>query len=81
MATRMGFQALPGAVGEFDQENKRFSAYYERALLFFEASGIDAEKHVPTFLSLLGAKIYSLARYLVAPTLPQEKSGGTWKDA
>ena len=43
MALRMGFQVLPGAVGEFHQENERFSAYYERVLPLFEASGIDAE--------------------------------------
>ena len=51
MATRVGFQVLHGAVGEVDQENERFSAYYERVLLFFEASAIDAAKHVPMFLS------------------------------
>ena len=71
MAMRMGFQVLPGAVGEFHQENERFSAYYERVLPLFEASGIHAEKHVPMFLSLLGAKIYSLVRDLVLPTLLQ----------
>ncbi len=70
----MGFQVLPGAVGEVDQENERFCAYYERVLLFFEASGIDAAKHVPMFLSLLGAKTYSLERDLVLQTLLQKKS-------
>ena len=74
MATRVGFQVLAGAVGEVDQENERFSAYYERVLLFFEASGIDAAKHVPMFLSLLGAKTHSLERDLVLQTLLQKKS-------
>ena len=69
-----GISGSTRAVEEFDQENERFSAYYGSVLLFFGASGIDAEKHVPVFLSLLGAKVYSLVRDLVVPTLPQETS-------
>ena len=81
MVTRVGFQVLPGAVGEVDQENKRFSAYYERVLLFFEASGIDAAKHVPMFLSLLGADIFVGKRSSLANLTAKEVFGGTWKGA
>ena len=51
-----------------------FSAYLERIELYFEANEIHEEKQVSVFLSLLGAKTYSLLRTLVAPSSPREQS-------
>ena len=50
------------------------SAYLERVDIFFQANGIAEEKQVGIFLSLLGAKIYSLLCDLVAPVKPKEKT-------
>lgn len=42
--------------------------------LFFVLNDIADEKKVAAFLSIVGSKMYSLLRSLVAPSLPQEKS-------
>ena len=63
-----------GKIDGFNPEVEEFSAYLERIELYFVANGISEEKQVPVFLSLLGAKTYSLLRTLVAPTTPKEKS-------
>ena len=63
-----------GKIDGFNPEVEAFSAYLERIELYFVANGISEEKQVPVFLSLLGAKTYSLLRTLVAPTTPKEKS-------
>ena len=58
----------------FNPEVEEFSAYLERIELYFDANGIREEKQVQVFLSLLGAKMYSLLRTLVAPLSPKEQS-------
>ena len=60
-----------GKIDVFNPEVEEFSAYLERIELYFEANGI---REVPVFLSLLGAKTYSLLRTLVAPSSPREQS-------
>ena len=62
-----------GKIDVFNPDVEEFSAYLERIELYFEANGIADEKKVPVFLSLLGAKTYSLLRTLVAPAAPREK--------
>ena len=52
-----------------------FSRYLERAgSTFFLANGVEDDKKVPVFLSVVGSKTYSLLRNLVAPALPQDKT-------
>ena len=58
----------------FDPDTETMSAYLERVDIFFQAKGIAEEKQVGIFLSLLGAKIYSLLCDLVAPAKPKEKT-------
>ena len=65
-----------GRVQEYEPENELFSAYLERVQLFFLANGVEDDKKVPIFLSVVGSKTltYSLLRNLVAPALPQDKT-------
>jgi len=62
-----------GKIDVFQPEAEEFSAYLERVELYFEANGIKQDKQVPVFLSVLGAKTYSLLRTLVAPESPRSK--------
>ena len=59
-----------GQLTNFDPDTETMSAYLERVDIFFQANGIADG----IFLSLLGAKIYSLLRDLVAPTKPKDKT-------
>ena len=63
-----------GRIQEYQPENELFSAYLERVQLFFLANGVEDDKRVLIFLSVVGSKTYSVLRNLVAPTLPQEKT-------
>ena len=63
-----------GRIQEYQPENELFSAYLERVELFFLANGVEDDKRVPIFLSVVGSKTYSVLRNLVALTLPQEKT-------
>ena len=63
-----------GRIQEYQPENEPFSAYLEHVQLFFIANGVEDDKKVPVFLSIMGSKTYSVLRNLVAPTLPQEKT-------
>ena len=58
----------------FEPENERISVYFERVQMFFVAKGIEEDKQVPVFLSVLGAKVYALLRDLLAPAKPSDKS-------
>ena len=63
-----------GRIQEYQPENELFSVYLEHVQLFFIANGVEDDKKVPVFLSVMGSKTYSVLRNLVAPTLPQEKT-------
>ena len=63
-----------GRIQEYQPENGLFSVYLECVQLFFIANGVEDDKKVPIFLSIMGSKTYSVFRNLVAPTLPQEKT-------
>ena len=59
-----------GQLQEFQPESETIAAYLERASLYFQANSIAEEKQVAVFLSVIGAKNYSLLRSLTA----QDKS-------
>ena len=63
-----------GKIQEFNPVNERISTYLERVELFFTANGIAEEKQVPSFLSIIGGKNYTLLSDLLAPTKPATKS-------
>ena len=63
-----------GRVQEYEPENELFSAYLEWVQLFFLANGVEDDKKVSIFLSIVGSKTYSLLRNLVASALPQDKT-------
>ena len=76
LVTRLGIlstMATFGTLKEFESENEKVSAYLERVELYFAANDI-TERRVPVFLSVIGAKTYSLLRDLLALTNPKEKS-------
>ena len=62
-----------GALKEFQPKNEKVSAYLEHVELYFAANNITGRR-VPIFLSVIGAKTYSLLQDLLAPTNPKEKS-------
>ena len=66
--------AVIGSVGEFQPEAESISAYVERVEMFFAANSVPSERKVAVFLSLVGAKTFSLVRSLVAPAKPSERS-------
>lgn len=66
--------ATIGKLSEFVPGSETVAAYSERVQLFFEANEIPESKHVAVLLSVLGGKIYTLVRNLVAPDSPKDKS-------
>lgn len=59
-----------GRLEEFNPEAGPFSAYLERAEIFFVANSIADDKKVPIFLHAIGATVYSTLRDLLAPANP-----------
>lgn len=59
-----------GRLEEFNPEAGPFSAYLERAEIFFAANSIADDKKVPIFLHAIGATVYSTLRDLLAPANP-----------
>ena len=49
-----------GRIQEYEPMNELFSAYLECVQLFFLANGVEDDKKVPVFLSVVGSKTYSL---------------------
>ena len=66
--------AIIGSIGEFIPENETITSYLERVQLFMDANSVKREKEVPVLLSVIGGKIYTLLRNLVAPDEPKSKS-------
>ena len=64
--------SLIGNVGVFSEGEEDIDSYLTRIDLFFTANNIKREKYVPSFLALVGAKIFSLVKDLVAPKKPAE---------
>ncbi|XP_048059455.1 uncharacterized protein K02A2.6-like [Megalobrama amblycephala] len=63
-----------GNIGHFDENVEQWSSYTERFEYFLQANAIEGEKIVPTFLSVMGAKTFTLLRSLVQPAKPGEKT-------
>ena len=58
----------------FDESSESFETYEQRFAQFVEANGIEKEKRRAVFLSVVGAKTFSLLRDLLAPKKPSEAS-------
>ena len=63
-----------GRMQEFNPDAETVTAYLERFQLFVAANSIGEDKLVPTLLTVVGAKHYSLIRGLVSPRLPKDKT-------
>ena len=75
LATRMAqTTTLFGTPKEFIPEEESIVAYIERVEVYFKANDTANDKQVPVFLMLLGGKVYSLLRDLLAPDRPDTKT-------
>ncbi|XP_039518223.1 uncharacterized protein K02A2.6-like [Pimephales promelas] len=63
-----------GNIGQFDENVEQWISYTERFEYFLQANAIEGEKIVPTFLSVMGAKTFTLLRSLVQPRKPGEST-------
>ena len=68
----MSIMSLIGNVGAYIESEEDFESYCSRVELFFDANSVKAEKQVSAFLTLIGAKTFSLVKDLVAPNKPSE---------
>ena len=66
--------AMIGRINEYCPESELLSLYLKRVNAFFSANEINDKKKVPVFLGLIGSKIYSILKNLVAPKLPRENT-------
>ena len=60
-------QPAIGTMQEFSPDSESITAYLERLQLFFDCNGIAERKRVPTLLTVIGHKTFSLLRNLLAP--------------
>jgi len=60
--------------GEFNPSVEDFECYVERLAMYFEANDIEDAKKKSVFLSVIGAKYYSLLRSLCSPDAPSGKT-------
>ncbi|KAL7834774.1 hypothetical protein SRHO_G00290210 [Serrasalmus rhombeus] len=65
---------IVGSIGPFDASVEQWSSYTERFDYFVLANGIEGDKIVPTFLSVMGPKTFNLLRSLVQPAKPGSKT-------
>ena len=63
-----------GKIESFDGTKENWETYVERVELFFLANDIDDDHKVPTLVSLIGGKTYTLLKDLLAPEKPATKS-------
>ena len=67
--------ALVGSTAPFDSETQTWEEYCEVLHHFFEANEItDASRQKAILLSSVGSQTYSLARNLVSPAKPGDKT-------
>ena len=59
---------------EFNPDCETVTAYLEWFQMFVTANSIEDTKLVPTLLTTIGSKRYSLIRGLVSQALPKDKS-------
>ena len=63
-----------GELKKFESENEKVSSYLEWEELYFTANEIAEKRRVAVFLSVIGAKTYSLLCDLVSPASPKDKT-------
>ena len=63
-----------GTISEFDPSVETITAYLEQLQLYFAANHVADVRKVPVLLTVIGPKVYTLLRGLLAPTLPKEKN-------
>ena len=68
---------IVGLMQEFnpDNDNETVTTYLELFQLFVDANTIAEDKLIPTLLTVVGSKHYSLIRGLVSPCLPRVTYG------
>ena len=59
-----------GKIESFDDTKENRETYVERVEQFFLANGFDDDHKVPSLLSLIGGKTYTLLRDLLSPEKP-----------
>ena len=64
--------SIIGNVGPYVDSEEDFESYCSRVKLFFDAHSVKAGKKACTFLTVVGARIFSLVKDLVAPKNPAE---------
>ena len=70
----MAQKAVLGCMDTYNPETNDWSVYIERLDLFFETNEIKGEKKVAVLLTVLGTKMYSLLRTIIAPEKPTDKT-------
>ena len=63
-----------GKIESFDDTKENWETYVERIEQFFLANDINDDHKVPTLLSLIGGKTYTLLRDILASEKPATKS-------
>ena len=61
-----------GSIGNFDASVEDFESYCSRVDLYFIANNVTDKRVVPTFLTLVGPKVYGLAKNLLSPKDPAD---------
>ena len=62
-----------GKIESFDDTKENRETYVERVEQFFLANDFDDDHKVPSLLSLIGGKTYTLLRDLLSPEKPATK--------
>ena len=70
-----------GTIHAFNESEEEFESYCSRVDLYFVAIDVKDEKKVASFLTLVGPKVYGLAKNLLSPKDPASCSYGEIKDA
>ena len=66
--------AFLGNLDVFNENNEDWPSYIERVEQFFLANGVEQDLKVPSLLSVIGVKTYTLLRNLSAPVKPAQRS-------
>ena len=63
-----------GKLEQFDNSVESWESYEERLQAFFLANDIDADHQVPSLISLIGPKTYTLLKNLISPDKAADKT-------
>ena len=64
--------ATIGHMNEFAPDVEPITAYLKRFQMFVSANAIEDNKVVPTLLTVIGSRQYTLLRGLISPVLPKD---------